>query len=1243
MKDERQKLEQAIEAQETLRGTIDDDLIEAAIAALREQLSGLETPEQQRKLVSILFMDIVASTEIVKHLDPEDALEIMDNTLKRLAVPVEEHGGHVTRFMGDGFKAVFGAPVAQENDPDMAIRAGLGILETSRELASELQSDWSIPDFQVRVGINTGLVALGGMTEAEFTMMGGTVNLAARLESAAPPGGLLISHETYRHVRGVFDVEPLEPIKAKGFDQPVPVYLVQRTKPRAFRLRTRGVEGVETSMVGREMELKSLQEALYAAIEDLEGSTVTVIGEAGVGKSRLVYEFQNWLDLLPHEIRFFQGRGRQETQHQPYSLLRDLFSFRFEIQENDSADLVQQKIEAGLIEVFQLDEAGRMRVHMIGQLLGFEFKDSSHLHAVTEDPQQLRDLTTAYLGEYFQGISEISPIVIVLEDIHWADDSSLDMINRLGHKVSEQRSIIVCLARQRLFERRPYWGEGLAHHQRVELKPLSKRESRELVGDILQNVDQVPTSLAELVVTGAEGNPFYIEELVKMLVEDGVIVTGPDRWRIDPKRLAEVEVPSTLTGVLQARLDSLPAIERETLQQASIVGRVFWDDTVQYVGAGSKSGERHGDTRQTVEQLTSLRARELVFHREESVFSDSGEYIFKHAVLRDVTYESVLKHLRRTYHGLVAEWLIQKSKGRESEYAGLIADHLELAEKLEQATIYLYQAGEGAAHRFANTEALEYFRRALSLTPEDDLVARYDLLLARESVLNLIGDREVQKGDLAALEKITESLDDVKRQAEVALRRMIYLVETSSYGEAADNVADAIDLAQVAGDVRCEARLNLHWGRSLWHQGKSKLAIAPLEAALLLAQIHHFPQLEAEVLRNLGVVYRNLGDSARFLSLTEQALIKYRESGNIIAEAAAINNLGVYHHDEEFDSGKATDYFEQSCVIARQIGDRVMEGTAIFNLGNVAGDIHKFDLAIEQCEQAIGIAREVRDGLGLGSSMARLGRCYTSLSEFDKAKVIFEEIVQYSKQTGLMVGEALMAMILMNFYCTLGDYTRAESFHHQFYDLWGEREYGFVETRASIFSSWLRHQMGDQQTALKYSQQAIDNMRNNPKHNLRPDGLIIHGHALAALGDFQEAETAYQNAVTSAYETHRPRHAMEALAGLAWAAMASQEFEAALNHIEKILSFMEDEKPALGHPLDGTMEPFRIYLTCYQVLKATQDPRAPTILADAFNLLQKHATNISDDELKYCFLDNVAANREIVREYESSGLGEMQL
>ena len=699
------QLKKAIAELEAQRGILGDEAVDAALTLSRKKLSVLEAqvespreepidvPQRQRKLVTLLYMDVVGSTAMTQNLDPEDNLEIMDNALLRLVEPVQEHGGRITRYTGDGFKAVFGDPVAREDDPEQAVRAGLEIVELSQSLAQELRTEWDIEDFHVRIGIDTGLAALGGQTEAEDTVMGKVVNLAVRIESAAPPGGLLISHNTYRHLRGVFTVEPQESISAKGFPEPVPVYLVKDVKPRAFRVLTRGVEGVETRMVGRETELKHLQDALLTAIEESEGQIVTISGEAGVGKSRLLYEFENWFELLPpsQDVRFFQGRGRQEAQGLPYSMLRDMFSFRFQILDDDSGDKARLKIEGGFGDVFGDSEDAMMRAHIVGQLLGYDFSTSPHLRGVLNDPEQLHNRAFMYLIQYFQGLSQEIPLLIFLEDIHWGDDSSLDMVMSLGEQTPQMRLLIVCAARPILFERRPYWGEGQIYHTHLELHPLSKRESRQLVTEILKMADVIPIELRELVISGAEGNPFYTEELIKMLIEDGVVIPDEETWQIDMARMEDVIVPSTLAGVLQARLDSLPSHERIVLQQASVVGRLFWDRIVSYIQTEGGNG---GDYALIPLALTSLRNRELVYRHEESAFVGAAEYLFKHDVLREVTYESVIKRLRKTYHGLVADWLIKNSGDRISEYSGLIAEHLLIAERGKQACEYFRQAGE---------------------------------------------------------------------------------------------------------------------------------------------------------------------------------------------------------------------------------------------------------------------------------------------------------------------------------------------------------------------------------------------------------------------------------------------------------------------------------------------------------------------------------------------------------------------
>ena len=866
-------------------------------------------------------MDVVGSTStIAGHLDPEDTLEIMDGALQRLAFPIMEHGGHVTRFMGDGFKAVFGAPVAREDDPEQAIRAGLSILETSQDIARELEAQWGIQGFQVRLGINTGLVALGGVTEAEDTVMGKPVNLAARLESAAPPGGLLISHDTYRHVRGVFNVEPLEPILAKGFSEPVPVYRVLETKPRAFRVGTLGVEGIETRMVGRHAELQYLQEGLYSAVEEGEGQIVTVIGEAGVGKSRLLYEFQNWIEVCGPDVRFFLGRGRQETQNLPYALLRDTLAFRFQIQESDSVDIVREKVEAGFGEVLGTDESGQMRAHIIGQLLGFDFSASPYLKGVRDDAEQLRNRGLMYLGEYFQTVSAVMPAVVVLEDIHWADDSSLDAVNQLGRSTPQQRLLIVCAARTSLFERRPYWGEGLAYHHIMSLQSLSKRESRHLIDEILRRVEQVPPELHQLLMGGAEGNPFYIEELVKMLVEDGVIVTGTDRWRVEPDRLAQVEVPATLTGVLQARLDSLPPDERKALQQASVVGRIFWDEAVHSLSTGAAPADKRTAIRNTEDDLATLRQRELIYRREESAFAGTREYTFKHAVLRDVTYESVLKRLRKVYHALVADWLIEHSAERSAEFAGLIAEHLLLAGSTQQAFTYLKTAGEAALASYANPEAESYFRRALNLSPTEAeravLLSHLGEALSRQG----FSDEALQSWRQAI--EIFQTLGDSDRMADLYARSSITFWYMGDQEKCWDLCKEALALLDDAPDSQGKARLLAEAGRvALFGMEIEAESTHLCQAALEMAERLELPEVQAEASITLALILFVYSFDLQKAIINLKDAVAFTEMNGLMCPAARAHHNLAYYLLYTGDLNSAHQHDLRSVEISREVGD----------------------------------------------------------------------------------------------------------------------------------------------------------------------------------------------------------------------------------------------------------------------------------------------------------------------------------
>jgi predicted ATPase len=316
--------------------------------------------------------------------------------------------------------------------------------------------------------------------------MGDAVNLAARMEQSAPPGGILITQATYRHVRGVFDVVQQPPLQVKGKAEPVQAYQVERAKPRAWRLASRGVEGVETRMLGREAELLVLQEAYQEAVEARETRVVTVLGEPGVGKSRLLDEFTAWVDLEPEEVWYFRGRASAEGRVVAYGLWRDLFAYRFDILETDGASLALDKFRSGMADLLEAEKAD-----LVGYLVGFDFAASPHM-ATGLDGESLGQMAAAYLARYLEGLARQEPVVVLLEDLHWADDASLDLLGQVVERAPAAPMLVVGAARPELLERRPHWGEGREAYSRLELKPLSKRASRALVREILHRVREMP-------------------------------------------------------------------------------------------------------------------------------------------------------------------------------------------------------------------------------------------------------------------------------------------------------------------------------------------------------------------------------------------------------------------------------------------------------------------------------------------------------------------------------------------------------------------------------------------------------------------------------------------------------------------------------------------------------------------------------------------------------------------------------
>ncbi|UCC77218.1 MAG: AAA family ATPase, partial [Anaerolineales bacterium] len=810
------------------------------------------------------------------------------------------------------------APIAHEDDPERAIRAALEITAEAQRYAERLERERGIAGFNVRVGINTGLVVVGEVgsdLRVEYTAMGDAVNLAARLEQAAPPGGVLIGHDTYRHVRGVFDVLPQEPLTVKGKTEPVLAYLVLAAKARAWRKEMRGVEGIETRMVGRDAELLILQNAFLDTLEEAETQVVTIVGDAGVGKSRLLDEFDIWTELRPERFWFFKGRASSTAKTVPYQLLRDMLAYRFEILDSDSAATVLAKIHQGMDGVLEPEKAD-----LVGQLVGFDLQAarSEPVQALLGSPN-FGQLARAYFVQYARGMVAQQPLLMLLEDLQWADDSSLDLVAHLVAEIPEAPLLIVGAARTALFERRPNWGEGQETYKRLELEPLSKRATRRLVEEILQRVEHLPTSLRDLVVEGAEGNPYYVEELIKMLIEDGVIVRGEPHWQVQVERLAQVRVPPTLTAVLQARLDSLPGGEKAVLQRASVVGRLFWDSVVGELASDADEGAE-------VEPLLgALRERELVYQREQSSFADAREYTFKHTILRDVTYETVLLKLRRRYHAQVAAWLEVHAGERLGEYLGVIAGHYELARERVKAAQYLRRSGQEAYRTNAYADARQAFERALKLLPDAPGAER----------------------------------------ALLAVRLGQVLLPLGHYGQAAQHLQAGLALARELGERATEVEALSSLGQLASRQGDWEAAGRYLQEGLGLAQDYGDTAGQAQAAQHLARAAWLRAEYAEAEGWAQQSQHLYEQTGDKHGLMAARNELGlVAHHRGVLEQARG--YFAANLALAQQLGDRLREAQALNNLGEVARE----EGANEEARGLYDRFRQIMEAIGYRGGVA---------------------------------------------------------------------------------------------------------------------------------------------------------------------------------------------------------------------------------------------------------------------------------
>ncbi len=946
---------------EAQRGVLGDTVVEAALSGLRAQLGALQaasaeaapapTPTQALRLVSILVLDIVGSTTLAQHLDPEDVHALMDGALLRFTAIVRRHGGRVLQYAGDNLLAGFGAGEVHEDDADRAVRCGRALLAEGRSEGREVQAVHGHDGFDVRVGIHSGSVLLGGGVDAEGTIRGNAVNVAARMEQSAPPGALLISVDTYRLVQGRFDVQEGQALRVKGVAAPILTYRVERERPRNAQSVQRGLDGVTTVLVGREADLAQMHAAWAAAQAGRTQHAITLVGDAGLGKTRLVAEFEAGLPAFEPGTGPLRASAHPQGLHQPYGVIRDLLFRRFDVQDSDPLALAQGKLASGLASLF--GHRAEEQTALLGQLIGLDYAASPFIAGILQDGRQLRARAFHAWVEYLRlscaGLPPGAVRVLMLDDLHWADDGSLDAVAHLAGASDDVPLMLLCAARPELLERRPDWGDSWPAHRRLTLQPLGADDQQALARSLLQPLGQTAhaAKLQRLLIERTDGNPFYMEALLQMLVDQGVLVTSTLPWQLAGEGLNERQVPTTLVGVLQARLDALLAPQRRALQQASVVGAVFWDDALASL-----------DTRATSE-LKALCQRELVLPQAQSAFGDAGEFAFRHHLLHEVTYGTVLKRDKREQHHRAALWLEARSTGRGGEFAGLIAEHFERAAMPERAAEHWALAAAEAVLRHADSAALAHADRALALDTGGDPKRLFALLRVRANVWSRRGDVAEHERAIAALEAEADVQDDDVLRLVAAQSRMYRLCQDGAYEQAHRLGTLRLAAAETLAPIEA-ARTHNILIMALGRQGRHDEARVHAQAALTLARASGDAYTEASVHNNLSVGYLAERRVHEALASGEQALALYRRIGSRYGAAIALLNL-AFAAQCRGQVSTARDQLQQLLQLCDAIGHQQIGAQGRCNLAGVLVELGEPQAALEQAREGIRMGASIGD------------------------------------------------------------------------------------------------------------------------------------------------------------------------------------------------------------------------------------------------------------------------------------------
>jgi class 3 adenylate cyclase/tetratricopeptide (TPR) repeat protein len=910
----------------------------------------------ERREIAVLFADAVGFTHLSVSLDAESIFNLINDLLGRLMECIQRYDGMVDKFTGDGLMAVFGAPIAHENDPELAVRAALDMQKAAAEFESIARAQLGAP-LQIRIGIHSGPAVagiIGTPQQAAYTVIGETVNLASRLQSMARAGSILTSERVYHQTQAFFHFQAADTLPVKGLDQPIAVYEAVSDRPEP--LAARGIAGVSRVYLGHDADLAHLRELSTAFVEDRHGRLVIIQGEAGLGKSRLVQEWLSSANLSATNI--WQGRGLPYAQGVGYGAFRSLMHDA--LQSYSSPDDLDDKISVSLRPFLRT-------------IVGLPLAADEQLALRNLEPERVKQLISLAFREWIMFEADLKPLILILDDFHWADDLSRDLLQSASNLIEETAVLLCVMTRPQAnlplkIEPSPA-GSVRPKNLLVELKPLSAEDSRALLGHLVHLAD-LPEQVINTILVRSEGNPFYIEEFVRVLIEKDVLRLRDGQWRVASAiDLQTLDIPTSLRGLMMTRVDRLPRELQDVLRSASVLGLQFPARLLEEIE------RRLHSTTNVLPMVERLIDIGLLEERPET---NEQFYAFTHILTQETIYNSLLHAQRPSMHRTVAESIETLYADDLRNQSEVLSLHYDRARVRDKAMYFTALAGERARERFANHEAIEYYGRALQLSQHltGFEAARWQAAVGLGQVQQLIGGYEEAIAFYqAALEEWVEA-PPVER-ARTLLRLGQVWDKRGNLQEAEQwlrqGLAQIDRVENAAPEVRAQIYSELGW--IVLRRGDLPSAQDWFQQGLALVEHTQHYGVLASILNRLGAIYYNRSEWKQAAEVVQQALELRERMGDVVGHARSLNNLGILKQASGDWDGALTDYL-RAVEMHERIGE--VEGLALActNLGGLYTERGDWAQAEQYLLRSFEIVRRIAHPFELAQAYMNLGRLY---------------------------------------------------------------------------------------------------------------------------------------------------------------------------------------------------------------------------------------------------------------------------